>query len=307
MNLALTLFQTSTKVKVTALLMKGYNVEKQPALKKFECGCETYESYRVCHNCGGSVIKETVEPPKLSLDDEFSPYKCFESFQSFLPDINCNAGEPDFVNPNSYATIIQLIQNIGIRAGIKQYGGLREWLFVECDGFPYNILREILNNVWHCNNCSDYFYGIENFREHRCFILEQVSRPTRAFSWLVPVCGLLHLEMNACRSFIKLNWPVFTKTLGNVLGFQSPKAQEYLKKGSDHHKVWHYLEIIYRSLSLELVVPYVKECIKTKRNPTTNGYWDSCEDLEDPNYISRDISTAFCVYTFACTDDVKSR
>ena len=48
--------------------------------------------YRVCRNCGGSVIKKTVEPPKLSMDIEFLQYKCFESFQSFLPDINCNAG-----------------------------------------------------------------------------------------------------------------------------------------------------------------------------------------------------------------------
>ena len=85
-----------------------------------ECECETDGSYRVCRNCGGSVIKETVEPPKLSMDIEFSPCKCFESFQSFLLDINCNAGEPDFVNLNSCATIIQVIQNIGIRAVIKQ-------------------------------------------------------------------------------------------------------------------------------------------------------------------------------------------
>ena len=142
----------------------------------------------------------------------------FESFQSFLSDINCNSGEPDFVNPNSYATIIQVIPNIGIRAGIKQYGAVREWVFVEFDGLHCNVFREILNNVWHCNNCSDCFYGIENFREHRCFILEQV-RPTREFSWIVPVSGLLHLKMNAWQSFIKLNWPVFKKTLGNILGF----------------------------------------------------------------------------------------
>ena len=48
--------------------------------------------YRVYHNCRGSVIKGTVEPPKLSMDTEFLPYRCFESFLSFLPDINCNAG-----------------------------------------------------------------------------------------------------------------------------------------------------------------------------------------------------------------------
>ena len=148
---------------------------------------------------------------------------------------------------------------------------------MECDGLHYNILREVLNNVCRCNNCSDCFYRIENF-------LEQV-RSTRRFSCLFPVSGILQLKMNACRSFIKLNWPVFTKTLGNILVFLSPKAQEYLKKGSDHHKAWHYLELIYCSLSLELMVPFVKECIKIKSNPTTNGYWDWCEHLENPNYI----------------------
>ena len=155
---------------------------------------------------------------------------------------------------------------------------------MECGGLPYNILKEILNNVWRCINCSDCFYGIENFTEDRCFILEQV-RPTREFFWLVPVHGLLHLEMNACQSFIKLNWSVFTKTLENILGLPPPKVQEYLRKGSDHHKAWHYLELIYCSLSLELVVPYVKECIKIKSNSTTNGYWDWCEDLQNSNYI----------------------
>ena len=36
------------------------------------------------------------------------------------------------------------------------------------------------------------------------------------------------------------------------------KAQEYLQKGYDHHKTWHLIEIVYLSLSLELVTPYVK-------------------------------------------------
>ena len=63
-------------------------------------------------------------------------------------DINCVAGEPDFVNPNSFATITEVLQNIGHRAGIKHYGGgKREWLFVECDGFPYSIIRDLLDNL----------------------------------------------------------------------------------------------------------------------------------------------------------------
>ena len=35
-----------------------------------ECECESDGSYRLCRNCGDSVIKETVQPPKLSMDTE---------------------------------------------------------------------------------------------------------------------------------------------------------------------------------------------------------------------------------------------
>ena len=50
-------------------------------------------------------------------------------------------------------------------------------------------------------------------------------------------------------------------------------------------KAWHYLELIYCSLLLEFVVPYVEECIKIESNPTTNLYWGWFEDLENPNCI----------------------
>ena len=145
---------------VTLLIKRRETVNLQKIC--VECGYKTDGSYCLCCNCGGSVIKEALEPPKLSMDTEFLSYKFFESFESFLPDINYNAGEPHFVYLNSYATITQVIQSIGIRAGIKQYGGVREWVFVECDGLLYNILREILNIAWPCNNCSDCFYEIEN-------------------------------------------------------------------------------------------------------------------------------------------------
>ena len=247
------------------------------------CGCESDMDYRVCRNCGGKTVKETVTPPNLVNEIDISPYKSFESFPSSLPNITCKTGEPDFLNPNSYNTIVQVIQNIGFRAGIKQYGGNKEWLFIECDGLPYNTLREIIANIWRCCNCNHCFYRIEKFEEHKCYILHNAGK-VREFSWLVPVSGLFHLELNACRAFIKLNWEIFAGKLGYVLGFQSPKAQQYLQKGSDHHKAWHFLEILYISLSLELVVPYAKEHIVSKTVPTISGYWQWCEETEDPNY-----------------------
>jgi len=249
-----------------------------------DCGCEAAPTYRICRHCGSKVSKETVELPELNLNDLIDPYHSFSEFEVNLPNINCKVGEPDFENPNSYDAIIQVIQNIGVNAGIKQYGGEREWLLIECDGVPYNMLREIIAKVWRCIKCNCCYFQRVNYDEHRCYILYK-TEPFREFGWIVPVMGLLHLEMNTCRSFVKLNWEVFTRTLGNVLGFQTPKAAEYLRKGSDHHKTWHFLEILYTSLSLELVVPYVKDASLKQIGCTLEGYWEWTDQVMDPNYI----------------------
>ena len=110
----------------------------------------------------------------------------------------------------------------------------------------------------------------------------------------LPVFGLLHLEMNAARAFTKLNWDVFTSSLGTVLGFRSPKAQAYLHKGADHHKIWHFLEILYVTLAKELMVPYVRYCVSKEYSPTVNGYWNWSKHVKDPNYLYQSILTYAC-------------
>jgi len=69
-----------------------------------------------------------------------------------------------------------------------------------------------------------------------CYILDR-KRPLREFSWLVPVSGLLYMEINFARAFTKLNWDVFIGRLSYVLGFKSLQAQEYIRRGADHHKL----------------------------------------------------------------------
>ena len=219
-----------------------------------ECGCESDISYRVCRNCGGKVVKENFHSSILQNTVRIDPYDSFPNYPSSLPQLTIKAGEPDFINPNSYHNVIQVIQSIGFRAGVKRYGqGTREWLMIECDGLPYNLIRDIIDNVWRCAQCSKCFYGLLPFQEHKCHVLHNIE-PTREFDWLVPINELLHVEMNVARSFIKLNWEVFTKCFGGILGFKSPRAQEYLKKGADHHKLWHFFEILYMSISLELSI-----------------------------------------------------
>ena len=51
---------------------------------------------------------------------EIGPCYSFDRIKNKSRDINYVAGEPDFVNPNSFATINEALQNIGHRTGIKK-------------------------------------------------------------------------------------------------------------------------------------------------------------------------------------------
>lgn len=70
------------------------------------------------------------------------------------------------------------------------------------------------------------FYGRENILDHRCFIVQN-SVPLYEFGWLIPLPGLLHIEMNACKAFYELTWEVVLKDFCTKLGYNTPKALDY--------------------------------------------------------------------------------
>lgn len=260
------------------------------------CGSENDPTYRSCHmpGCSGSLEWPTL-PPVADAAKKMEPATsdAASSYKNTIPvrfnEVSVKPGEPEFVNPNSYQTIVTVIQNIGKRAGLVRYGGdTRQWLFLECDGLPYKIMRDIIDNVYICLRCSTSFYGKEkiNSDDHRCFLIHGEQPLVREFDWLVPVMGLLHFEMNVARSFLKLNWDVFVSDIAYSVGFESKKAQEYCKKGSNHHKTWDLIQIMYIGLTQELLLPYVRECCANEQIglPTVQGYWDWCESNVDPNY-----------------------
>ena len=108
--------------------------------------------------------------------------------------IKVMVGEPDPLNPNSFANIACILRNIGKRAGVKKYcaHGTREWIFIENDGGIYTILIKLITNVVQCLNCFESFYGVDAFENHSCFILHS-SRFGFEFDWLIliQVCGML--------------------------------------------------------------------------------------------------------------------
>ena len=104
-------------------------------------------------------------------------------------------------------------------------------------------------------------------------MLDKVSE-AHEFCCVLPVFGLLHLKMNAAWVFKKLNWDIFTSSLRATLGFKSPKAQAYIQKDLDYHKLWHFLEIMSFSIAMELMVPYMRGCLAEDICPTVSDYWD---------------------------------
>ena len=252
-----------------------------------DCGARNYAKLRMCSNCQGHLRKAPFDPNLLCSGEP--PVNLYESFSC---DVNQNevktvicAGEPDFVNPNSYENISQILRNLGRRAGIKQYGGTeREWLLLESDGAIYVIVQKLITNVLLCRRCSNSFYGIDSYNDHRCYILHQVE-PKHEFAWILLQPGLLHIEMNACKSFIALCWDIFVCEAGKCLGFQSQKALMYLFKCSDHHKAMRMCEILYIALADELLTPYVRHCMSNGTDPSADGYWNWCQDIKNRNFF----------------------
>ena len=64
---------------------------------------------------------------------------------------------------------------------------------------------KLMDNVLQCPECNASVYGKETFSEHTCAELRDVI-PTHDFDWIGLPLGLLHLEMNAGRAFIKLSF-----------------------------------------------------------------------------------------------------
>ena len=117
--------------------------------------------------------------------NNYRPYSNFDK-NDYSKDLDLKVGEPDFPDPNKYLTIIHPLQNIGIRAGIKQYvpDSFKEWLFVECNGLPYSILRDIMSNVWRYFECKKCFYKNDTFKEYRCYLLAKCKVEKREFDWM---------------------------------------------------------------------------------------------------------------------------
>ena len=151
----------------------------------------------------------------------------------------------------------------------RRYGGsLREWTVVCSDGLPYNLMLRLLAEQRCCGICNKSFFG-EEIRKHfkDCHPNEKEEFYLE-FDWVVLKIGDGHFEMNMSKTFFELNWVPFMSDLCYIMGFKSEAAQLSAKKCSDNHKAWRLLLMFYIGSVAELVLPYVRECLNTDKQPT---------------------------------------
>ena len=96
------------------------------------------------------------------------------------------------------------------------------------------------------------------------------SMPLHKGLLLLPGPG--HMELNVARILLKLLWHPLTSQLASLLGFRTPRAKDVVREGIDHHRTRQILSVCLEALSKELVLPYVRECIRNEEEVSVEGY-----------------------------------
>lgn len=137
--------------------------------------------------------------------------------------------DPLFVNPSSKEAVKLILDHIGKDAGIRAYGtGEREWCFIVCDGSPMTL-------IW------------------------QLIAEDNKFSWVVPITGLGHEEINMVRGFVEMYWDVIYKDFLLSQGYSTPKTLLYMKGCGDHHLSFDNLQKFRESVWLEILYEYLQD------------------------------------------------
>lgn len=242
----------------------------------------------------GFTIDEVSNKAVVFVKEEFmKSYDEWPHVPSGHPDdpIPVTASDPVFVNPNSFESLKVVLRRIGSAAHIKRYHpdhpNAREWLSIGMDGLPYLVCREVIDSAHICSSCGKELLSHEchdhTLKEH----IGQRVHYIREFDWAFIRIGKLHFEMNMARTFINVNWNVYFSALAYELGFKSEAAQNFVRKGSDHHKTMSVIKVAHIGLWCELLVPYVKDRLRSKSAMSVNDYlyvWLTQKGWHDDTY-----------------------
>ena len=115
--------------------------------------------FYTCSKCGNSYEKTQTCCPSCKNDPDnhdhvYDPYFRTESKHlSQRPFVYI--GEPCMVNPNSIATVREVIEHVLDITHVKDPEHPRRWTIMHSDGVPYVYASELQDNLFVCNICGE--------------------------------------------------------------------------------------------------------------------------------------------------------
>ena len=207
------------------------------------------------HAAKGTNKHVKISYERASNSSKKSPYEAFGNHHPSEP-TKIHMGSPVFKNPCSYDALVTVLRDIGRQAGVKQYGGNREWVAVMCDGLPYNLCISLIERYVQCSVCGECIHGVDNAIIHAK--AEHPDHPvqefTKEFRWCLLLPGPGHIEMNMVKAHVKIMWGVYWEDMVEIFNFKSENAKRSAYNVSDHHKGWTLTRIARDSIGRELLV-----------------------------------------------------
>ena len=195
------------------------------------------------------------------------------------------------VNPNSIATVSEVIEHVLDITRVKDPEQPRKWAIIHSDGVPYVYASELQDNLFVCNICGEEI----NKGDMRCemwntFLDEHTKKCSRSFEFLFDnimfVSGPGHIELNLARLLLRFLWQPFLSHFVKCIGFRIYKAQQVALNGVDHHRSKQLLSSCFEALSKELLVPYICYCTEKGEEASNDGYQDCVDNfIDDPTYL----------------------
>ena len=194
--------------------------------------------------------------------------------------------EPCMVNPNTKVNVQTVLEHVREQSNTSGEKKAREWTYVWCDAVPYLLGSKVQDETLKCALCEEMVKKTD-MKQHQT--QNHQDQETEYETWFDDIFlrpGPGHIELNMARALMKLLWDPFLQHFTILLGFRSPRAQEIIHNGVDHHRSRQIISTLLNAFSKELIRPFVLEQRRKGEDADVNKYFEWLRgEVKDPNYI----------------------
>ena len=104
------------------------------------------------------------------------------------------------------------------------------------------------------------------------FDIQIKERFTSSFMNLLHLPGSGHMELNQSHILLKLLLEPVLFHVVFFLVFRTPTAKQVVKDGINHHHRRQILEVCLEDISVELLTPYIQDCVINNTTPNAKSY-----------------------------------